>query len=603
CAGEGPGNTCDALATCANTAGGYSCTCPSGYADTNGNGTLCTDYDECAGEGPGNNCSAYANCTNTVGGFDCECTTPGYSGDGVTCLTDGMVTINTNTATSLSTSVTLYLQEPGNLLTTPGAETGDMSGWTITANGGDGWSTRFEPVFGQRAYVTSFDWDRKQQTVDLVALGYSEADLDFAPEINVREWFRGSFNCADNYDMTIELLDETSSVIDSYATGILTTSCSWDTEGTVFTGYGPGVRFVRFTSGGKDTEWWVGHYGTRMDGASITLGTWEMHFSDDNGATWTEWEPYATTRNWLFDEGAGTKAIQVQYRNADMVVFGPYSDSIELDYCWNNSTCSTTCTNEHNGYSCDGFSAGDISIYAQAAAITETQAATALIYLQEPNNLLVTPGAETGDMSGWTVTANGGNGWSTRYEPVFGQRSYVTSYGWDRKRQTLDLVALGYSTAELDAAPDIATREWFRGSYNCADHYQMTVELLDASNGVIDSYDTGVLTTACSWDMRGIVFSGYGAGVRFIRFTSGGYDTEFWAGHYGTRMDGASVAIGNYEYRLSEDGVNWGTWTPYDSTTTYNLPAGLGERILYVQYRDADTLDILGMASDKVTVQ
>jgi hypothetical protein len=28
------------------------------------------------------------------------------------------------------------------------------------------------------------------------------------------------------------------------------------------------------------------------------------------------------------------------------------------------------------------------------------------------NNLLTNPGAESGDMSGWTIIANGGNGWT-----------------------------------------------------------------------------------------------------------------------------------------------------------------------------------------------
>jgi hypothetical protein len=74
-------DNCDALATCANTGGGFTCTCPSGYADTNGNGTLCTNVDECAlGT---DDCHADAICTDNDGSFDCACN-DGYYGDGVT---------------------------------------------------------------------------------------------------------------------------------------------------------------------------------------------------------------------------------------------------------------------------------------------------------------------------------------------------------------------------------------------------------------------------------------------------------------------------------------------------------------------------------------
>jgi hypothetical protein len=67
-------HNCDALATCADTDGSFTCTCPTGY---DGDGTTCTDIDECAAGT--DDCVAGANCTNTDGGFDCACNT-GYTG-------------------------------------------------------------------------------------------------------------------------------------------------------------------------------------------------------------------------------------------------------------------------------------------------------------------------------------------------------------------------------------------------------------------------------------------------------------------------------------------------------------------------------------------
>ena len=70
---------CDAKATCANSAGTFTCTCKPGY---NGDGKTCADVDECK-DGSAV-CDLAADCTNTVGGYGCACKA-GYKGDGKTC--------------------------------------------------------------------------------------------------------------------------------------------------------------------------------------------------------------------------------------------------------------------------------------------------------------------------------------------------------------------------------------------------------------------------------------------------------------------------------------------------------------------------------------
>lgn len=78
-------NNCAAEATCANTNGGFTCSCNPGYTDTslNMNGTQCGDVDECLSPAL-NNCSRQGSCTNNVGSFTCACDAP-YLGNGVTC--------------------------------------------------------------------------------------------------------------------------------------------------------------------------------------------------------------------------------------------------------------------------------------------------------------------------------------------------------------------------------------------------------------------------------------------------------------------------------------------------------------------------------------
>ena len=70
--------------TCTNTPGSFTCgPCPSGYDDTHGDGTLCTDIDECAAGTP---CLHGGLCTNTPGSYSCDCSGTGYTGDD--CDTD-----------------------------------------------------------------------------------------------------------------------------------------------------------------------------------------------------------------------------------------------------------------------------------------------------------------------------------------------------------------------------------------------------------------------------------------------------------------------------------------------------------------------------------
>ena len=72
-------DVCDANATCANTFGGYECTCLPGWQ---GDGATCADVDECAAGL--DDCDAHATCGNTPGGFECACD-EGWSGDGKSC--------------------------------------------------------------------------------------------------------------------------------------------------------------------------------------------------------------------------------------------------------------------------------------------------------------------------------------------------------------------------------------------------------------------------------------------------------------------------------------------------------------------------------------
>ena len=174
-------------------------------------------------------------------------------------------------------------------------------------------------------------------------------------------------------------------------------------------------------------------------------------------------------------------------------------------------------------------------------------------------NLLENPGAETGDMSGWTIIPEDhehGETWDVRDSGYEGNHSFSTSYKWCKRSQEIDLLAKGYTEAQLDAVPTINVEEWFAGygsEWDDQNHHRdycyLNVELRDRYHHAIASYDFGVFQTSPGsgwfgpWEQRSHIFSGYGSSLRYIYFEDGGNDWEYWAGQYGPALDAASVTL------------------------------------------------------------
>ncbi len=156
-------------------------------------------------------------------------------------------------------------------------------------------------------------------------------------------------------------------------------------------------------------------------------------------------------------------------------------------------------------------------------------------------NLLANPGAVTGDATGWTVSANGGSGWT--FTDVF-----ATSYNWCRKYQIVDLLGKGYTAAQLDAQPEITCSDWILQRFDADGTYQLIFKLLGADGNPLNpivTYDTGAIDVArgTDWFQVSHTFTNYGAGVRYVYFEHGGKDRMYWAGQYGPYFDDASVTV------------------------------------------------------------
>jgi len=178
-------------------------------------------------------------------------------------------------------------------------------------------------------------------------------------------------------------------------------------------------------------------------------------------------------------------------------------------------------------------------------------------------------GDATDGFNNWTILQNGGNQWKIETGPAAscpgteGNTNFVTSYGWNKKAQTIDLLAEGFTAEELDQAPEIAVSEWMCSRTDCRGLYRLIVELREANNRSVDRFDTGELRAPIApnwvypWEEVSHVFKEYGAGVRFIYFEH----------YYGSKMTGGRVYV-----RLSGATSTPGTWSDFSNTVTTPPP-------------------------------
>uniref|UniRef100_A0A668RQ26 FBA domain-containing protein n=1 Tax=Oreochromis aureus TaxID=47969 RepID=A0A668RQ26_OREAU len=170
-----------------------------------------------------------------------------------------------------------------NLFKNPNGEEG-LNGWKILRNGGDQWVAggirRPHPDEAVKTnFATSFEMCTKSQLIELEKEGYSPSLMDYAqPDIKISDWFLACSDCGSRYDIWVELLNEKKELVQIFSpeTVYCREGCEeWNQITHVFHKYGPGVRYIRFTHGGKDFKWWKGHYGIHITGSSVeVLPTW-----------------------------------------------------------------------------------------------------------------------------------------------------------------------------------------------------------------------------------------------------------------------------------------------------------------------------------------
>lgn len=174
----------------------------------------------------------------------------------------------------------LFVAAATNVLTNPGNELNNGTGWTNIVNGGSGWGWGGART-GSYGFASSYNWCSMDQLVDLVAAGYTASTLDEAPAITFRIWIMQRFDHNGNYYLEYKLLGEdgstvvTSSLRGSQSSPIfLSAGTNWFQEEYTFEEYGTGVRYAYIKIAGEDsTPNWGGQYGPYFDDAYIGIAS------------------------------------------------------------------------------------------------------------------------------------------------------------------------------------------------------------------------------------------------------------------------------------------------------------------------------------------
>ncbi|XP_047462065.1 F-box only protein 50 [Mugil cephalus] len=124
--------------------------------------------------------------------------------------------------------------------------------------------------------LPQYSWFTTEQVVDLIAEGLWDKLLDeFQPEIVVQDWYEESQLHESIYQLHVKLLGADKSKVIAEHTVSPKEDCSihshkWKEVSHVFSGYGPGVRYVHFQHRVKNS-FLNGFFPTKFSGSSVVV--------------------------------------------------------------------------------------------------------------------------------------------------------------------------------------------------------------------------------------------------------------------------------------------------------------------------------------------
>ncbi|XP_054482118.1 F-box only protein 50 [Anoplopoma fimbria] len=152
---------------------------------------------------------------------------------------------------------------------------GDFSDWT-TSTETLPYDRSGIPPGAVVCQLPRYSWFTMEQVVDLKAEGLWEELLDdFQPEIVIQDWYEESQLHNSIFQLQVKLLGADKSTVISEHTANPTEersvySHTWKEVSHVFSGYGPGVRYVHFQHRLKN-QFLNGFYGTLSTGSTVLV--------------------------------------------------------------------------------------------------------------------------------------------------------------------------------------------------------------------------------------------------------------------------------------------------------------------------------------------
>ena len=144
-------------------------------------------------------------------------------------------------------------------------------------------------------------------------------------------------------------------------------------------------------------------------------------------------------------------------------------------------------------------------------------------------------------------------GWKGFFDdPSFWQLRMKRRGNYDSRWQLVDLYDYGLTLEILNKVhpPIHVSQEWYCASWDCGTMFWITVALIDDEFKLIETHKYSEelaqwegLGEDLGWRKVMHTFQDYKAGVRYVLFVDGGKDTQFWAGHYGSKMAAANVHV------------------------------------------------------------
>ncbi|KAG8235192.1 hypothetical protein J437_LFUL014156 [Ladona fulva] len=164
----------------------------------------------------------------------------------------------------------------------------------------------------------------------------------------------------------------------------------------------------------------------------------------------------------------------------------------------------------------------------------------------------------------WDKVVNVGNGWEVQETPNgadplpkttngmkildFGKNSccFATPGEMCMKEQVVDLMGQGFTAEDLDKQPIIKISEWFASHADFIGDYLLEATLLNEKKENMKSFlfkDDFSDKQLGKWHQVIHIFSNYGTGVRYVKFSHAGQSQLNFPGHLGTKMSGGVVSL------------------------------------------------------------